>query len=146
MLSKALISSNRLDWETPQSLYDELDNEFSFTLDACADENNYKHSNYYSPECDGLSKSWSGTVFCNPPYGKEISKWVKKAYQETRSGDCIVVMLIPARTDTSYWHDYIFPTAEVRFLRGRIKFMLDGKTLDAAPFPSVVVVFGGKNK
>ena len=101
---------------------------------------------YYTPETDGLSQSWDrgGAVFCNPPYGREIGKWVQKAFEEARGGYPIV-LLIPARTDTAYFHDYIYGKAEIRFVRGRLRFTDDeGNAADPAPFPSMVVIYNGE--
>ena len=127
------------EWTTPQALYDELNAEFGFTLDPCSTHENAKCEKYYTVDDDGLSKSWAGeTVFMNPPYGRQIGAWIKKAYDEAH-GDATVVCLIPARTDTKAWHKYIFPTtAEVRFLPGRVRF---GDGRNAAPFPSAIVIF-----
>lgn len=136
MNMKVHYSSHSNEWSTPQAFYDELNKEFNFTLDPCADATNHKCPKYYTQEDDGLSKTWDNeVVFCNPPYGREIKHWVKKA-SETVGG--VVVMLIPARTDTTYFHDYIYGKAEIRFVRGRLKFG-DGK--GSAPFPSMVVIF-----
>ena len=130
-------SSKSNEWETPQELFDELDREFRFTLDPCCTPDNAKCKKFYTVEDDGLSKSWAGeVVFMNPPYGRQIGKWVEKAHKESQGAT--VVCLIPARTDTSYWHDYIFNKAEIRFLRGRVKF---GNQKQGAPFPSAIVVF-----
>lgn len=132
---KVMFSSRSNEWETPHSLFDELDREFHFTLDPCATPENAKCSTFYTLEEDGLSKDWSGEiVFCNPPYGREIKKWVEKAADSKAT----TVMLIPARTDTSYFHEHIYGKAEIRFIRGRLKFG-DGKK--DAPFPSMVVIF-----
>ncbi|WP_241522530.1 phage N-6-adenine-methyltransferase [Staphylococcus delphini] len=100
---------------------------------------NRKCEKFYSVEEDGLSKSWKGhTVFMNPPYGREIKKWIKKAHDESDE-DTIVVCLIPARTDTIYWHEYIFNKAhDIRFLKGRLKF---GDSKNSAPFPSAIVIY-----
>lgn len=125
-------------WGTPQDLFDELDAEFHFDLDVCALPENAKCERYYTPEQDGLVQEWAGTCWCNPPYGRQTGKWVKKA------SECgtTVVMLIPARTDTKWFHDYIYGKEEVRFLRGRLHFVsAGGAVMDAAPFPSMVVVF-----
>lgn len=136
-INKGLMSSNTAEWATPKALFDELDNEFGFTLDPCCTTENRKCDKYYTKEDDGLSKDWSGeTVFCNPPYGREISKWVKKCYEESAKG-ATVVMLIPARTDTSYFHDYIYGEHEIRFIRGRLHF---NESKQCAPFPSMIVV------
>jgi site-specific DNA-methyltransferase (adenine-specific) len=141
MINMGLMSSHSNEWVTPNALFQELNSEFGFTLDVAATIENRKTEKYYDKNQDGLLQSWDsdGAVWCNPPYGREIGKWVKKAYEESKRN--VVVLLIPARTDTSYWHDYIFPYAkEIRYLRGRIKF--SGK--NGAPFPSAVVVFNGK--
>ena len=143
MKTDVLLSSKKMDWATPQDFFDKLNEEFYFTLDPCADENNHKCEKYYTEEQDGLKQDWSGeTVFCNPPYGRDVPKWVKKCFDETHSGDCkCVVMLLNARTDTRWFHDYIYKKAdEVRFVKGRLKF--GGQTTNA-PFPSMVVVFWG---
>ena len=127
-------SSETNDWFTPKDFYDKLNEEFNFTLDPCPlgwnemDENTRPES--------GLTRSWDNeVVFCNPPYGREIGHWIKKA-SEARGG--VVVMLIPARTDTRYFHDYIYGKAEIRFIRGRLKF---GDSKNSAPFPSMVVIY-----
>lgn len=136
-MDKVHFMSTTDQWETPQRFFDELDKEFHFTLDPCADEHNHKCQKYFTKEIDGLSQNWGGeTVFCNPPYGREIGKWVEKAATENAT----TVMLIPARTDTKWFHDYIYGKAEVRFLRGRLKF---GDSINSAPFPSMVVIFKG---
>lgn len=139
-MDKVLFSSKRMDWETPQELFNELDREFHFTLDPCATDKTAKCSRYYTKEQDGLKQSWGGhTVFCNPPYGRELPKWIEKCYKE--SSNSTVVMLIPARTDTKAFHKYIYNKAEIRFIKGRVKFLIDGEQGDAAPFPSMIVIF-----
>lgn len=140
MNTDIMFSSKTDLWETPQSFYDELDKEFQFTLDPCATPENAKCEMFFTKEMNGLTQNWEGNrVFCNPPYGKEIGKWVKKAYEESKKSNTTVVMLIPARTDTAYFHDYIYHKAkEIRFVKGRLKF---GQSKNAAPFPSMVVVF-----
>jgi phage N-6-adenine-methyltransferase len=121
-MNKEVMFSSRTDlWETPQGLFDELDAEFHFDLDVCASPENAKCERYYTTEQDGLSQDWNGVCWCNPPYGREIGKWVKKALMSSFGG-ATVVMLIPARTDTKWFHDYILHRAEVRYLRGRLKF------------------------
>ena len=135
-LNSGLFSSDSDEWETPMKVFDPLNEEFGFTLDPCATPENAKCERFFTIEDDGLSRRWDGVVFCNPPYGRQIKWWVRKALESSQAG-ALVVMLIPARTDTSYWHDYIFGKAEVRFLRGRIHFSDKGP----APFPSAVVVF-----
>lgn len=127
--------SETVEWATPQAFYDELDREFRFTLDPCATDENHKADRYFTREVDGLSQSWDGErVFMNPPYGREIGAWVEKA-SKTKG---VVVCLLPARTDTRWFHDYIYQKAEIRFIKGRLKFG-DGK--NSAPFPSMVVIF-----
>ncbi len=145
-MNSALLSSKKMNWCTPQKFYDELDKEFSFVADVAATEKNKKAPICYTPETNGLINTWNfgGSVFCNPPYGKEIGKWVKKAYEEAQKG-VTVVMLIPARTDTSYFHDYIYNKAEIRFIRGRLKFTDEsGVEQNAAPFPSMLVIYNNK--
>ena len=139
MITKGMLTSKRNDWETPQKLFDELNKEFNFTIDAAADEENHKCERYYTKKENGLEKSWKNErVFLNPPYGRELPKWVKKAAEEAKNKNTIVVMLIPARTDTKWFHDYIYKKAEIRFIKGRLKFGDGGKD---APFPSMVVIF-----
>lgn len=139
MNTDLMFSSKSDDWETPQWLFDELNREFHFTLDPCADKHNHKCEKYYTKEQDGLSKCWEGErVFCNPPYGRKIGSWVKRCYLHGRVGEGIAVMLIPARTDTIWFHEYIYKKAEVRFLKGRLKF---GSSKNSAPFPSMIVIF-----
>lgn len=148
-MNGALLSSKKMDYCTPKEFFAELDKEFHFTLDAAATEASAKCAAFYTPETDGLTKPWNiagggGAVFCNPPYGREIGKWVRKAYEEAQSG-ATVVLLIPARTDTSYFHDYILGHAEIRWVRGRLRFEdEDGKVYPPAPFPSMVVVYNRK--
>ena len=137
------LSSKSNEWETPQDLYNKLNDEFNFTLDPCATKYNAKCPKFYTKEDDGLSQDWGGErVFMNPPYGRTINKWIEKAYKESIKG-ATVVCLIPARTDTRYWWDYIFPYAEIRFIKGRLKFTNNGKSAPA-PFPSAIIIFGGK--
>ena len=132
-------SSTSGDWDTPQTFYDKLDRQFSFTLDPCATEASAKCAKYYTEEDDGLVQDWKGhTVFVNPPYGRSIGVWLKKGYEESKKHNTIVVMLVPARTDTKWWHDYVMRAKEVHLVRGRLKF---GTSDNAAPFPSAVVIF-----
>ncbi len=126
-------------WETPFRIYDELDKEFGFTLDACADSSNAKHKNFFSS--GSLQSKWPGVVWCNPPYGRGIGLWVAKGYCSAWEG-ATVVMLLPARTDTVWWHDHCL-LGEIRFIRGRLKF---GNAKNNAPFPSAVVVFYARSK
>ena len=131
--------SETLEWPTPQAVFDKLDQEFHFTLDPCATDENKKCKMYFTKEDNGLSKSWEGErVFMNPPYGREIGKWIRKAFLESRRG-ALVVCLIPARTDTAWWHDYVKDASEIRLIRGRLKF---GNSKNNAPFPSAIIIFG----
>ena len=126
-------------WSTPQLLFDELNKEFNFTLDPCATHKNAKCKKYYTKEQDGLRQSWENEiVFMNPPYGKEIGEWIKKAYTEHVCANAKVVMLLPARTDTKWFHHWIYKQAEIRFIKGRLKF---GNSKNSAPFPSMIVIF-----
>jgi len=129
-------SSATDEWPTPQDFFDRLNEEFHFTLDVCATPENAKCPRYYTKRENGLLQKWEGVCWMNPPYGREIGKWVKKAYESALDG-ATVVCLLPARTDTSWWHDYCMK-GEIRFVRGRLKF---GDANENAPFPSVVVVF-----
>ena len=138
-MNDVLFSSKSVVWETPQDLFDKLNEEFHFDLDVCALPENAKCEKYYTPEDDGLSQPWNGVCWCNPPYGRTIGKWIQKAY-ETFAGGGTVVMLLPARTDTKWFHEYIYNKAEIRFIKGRLKF---GNSKNAAPFPSMIVVFKG---
>lgn len=137
---KGCFSHESDEWETPKDFYEQINEEFSFNLDPCATEANHKCELYYTAEEDGLSKNWGGRrVFCNPPYS-QIAKWVEKCYEEGRKENTLVALLIPSRTDTRYFHDYIYNRAEIRFIKGRLKFG-DGK--NSAPFPSMLVIFYG---
>ena len=139
----SMFSSKSNDWATPQDFYNQLDAEFEFTLDPCASQASAKCSSFYTTDDDGLSKNWEGqTVFMNPPYGRKIGNWIQKAYEEGEKSNTRVVALIPARTDTKYWHNYCMKATEIRFVKGRLKFG-HGNTKNSAPFPSAVVVFSG---
>lgn len=136
-------SSKSIEWATPQDFFDNLNKEFKFTLDPCATKENAKCKKFYTIDDNGLAQSWDDEiVFCNPPYGREMKDWVQKA-SDTRGGGQ-VVLLIPARTDTTYFHKYIYkkPGVEIRFIKGRLKFG-DGK--NSAPFPSMIVIFKKNN-
>ena len=132
-------SSKSNEWATPKDLFEKLNKEFNFTLDPCATKENAKCDKYYTIEDDGLIQDWSkDVVFMNPPYGRQIKHWIRKAYEESEKG-AKVVCLIPSRTDITYWHDYIFGKAsDIRFLKGRLKF---GESKNSAPFPSAIIVF-----
>ncbi len=141
----AMFSSKTGEWATPQEFFNKLDWRFGpFDLDPCADCFNTKCANFFTEAEDGLSKNWEGFIsFINPPYGRGIEKWIKKAYEESRKENTKIVMLIPARTDTKYWHQYVMRADEVYFVKGRLKF---GDSTNSAPFPSAVVVFEGTNQ
>ena len=140
MNTEVMFSSKTDMWETPQAFFDKLNAEFHFTLDACAIPSNAKCTHFFTPEQDGLKQTWGGKIWCNPPYGRGIGAWVQKAYQSAQDG-ALVVMLLPARTDTKWFHDYIYGQAEIRFIKGRLKF---GNSRNSAPFPSMVVIMGGR--
>lgn len=132
-------SSKTEEWATPQAFFDVLDSEFHFTLDVCATHENRKCTKYFNKSDDGLEKNWDNeNVWMNPPYGRPLGKWVKKA-SEARGGG-VVVCLLPARTDTKYFHEYIYKNrrATIRFIKGRLKF---GDSKNSAPFPSMVVIY-----
>ena len=135
MNTEVMFSSKTDQWATPQDFFDKLNEEFHFTLDPCANDTNHKCKKYFTKTENGLLQDWNDEiVFCNPPYGREIGKWVKKAAESKAT----VVMLLPARTDTKWFHDYIYEKAEIRFIKGRLKF---GGAQNSAPFPSMVVIF-----
>jgi len=139
MITSGLFSSATPEWATPQELYNALDAEFSFELDPCATHDNHKAPKYYTKEDDGLAQDWGKLrTFINPPYGREIGKWVRKAREHAEGGG-LAVALLPARTDTAWWGD-VMRADEIRFIRGRIYF--DGPTRDHAPFPSCIVIWG----
>lgn len=140
MLSKALFSSDSFEWATPDYLFNDLDKEFHFTLDPCSSDSNFKCVKHYTISDNGLLKDWCGErVFCNPPYGRTISSWVKKCYLESLKPYTLVVMLLPVRTDTSWFHDFIYNKArDIRFIRGRLHF---NNSVNSAPFPSMIVIF-----
>tara|TARA_Y100001937_G_C7037610_1_gene293099 strand:- start:95 stop:583 length:489 start_codon:yes stop_codon:yes gene_type:complete len=137
---QVLFSSKTGNWATPQEFFDKLDWRFGpFDLDPCASPHNTKCANFYTEAENGLSKDWTGhTVFVNPPYGRGIEDWIRKGFESAQGGAARVVMLIPARTDTKYWHDYVMKASEIHFVKGRLKF---GDSKNSAPFPSAVVVF-----
>jgi site-specific DNA-methyltransferase (adenine-specific) len=141
MNNDLMFSSNKDDWETPQWLFDELNKEFDFTLDAAATVKNKKCDNYL---IDGLIQLYHGRVFCNPPYSRGLQKkFIKHAHDQfIGENPELVVMLLPARTDTIAFHEYIYGKAEIRFLKGRLKFEVNGvPAKDPAPFPSMVVIY-----
>lgn len=128
------------DWGTPQELYDKLNDEFHFTLDVCASDWNHKCQAYFTEVEDGLVSNWNKEiVFMNPPYGKVLNDWMKKAYESYLNG-ATVVCLVPAATDTAWWHEYAMK-GEIRFLRGRPRFMTKEGTWQQIFSPSVIVIF-----
>jgi site-specific DNA-methyltransferase (adenine-specific) len=139
-VQKVMFSSSTGNWATPQDFFEKLDWRFGpFDLDPCASTHNTKCSNFFTEMEDGLVKDWAGhTVYVNPPYGRGLDKWIQKAYNEGKKENTRVVVLIPARTDTRYWHDYVMKASEVHFIKGRLKF---GDATNCAPFPSAVIVF-----
>ena len=137
MITAGLFTSTTDNWATPQELFERLNTRYNFTLDPCASKYNHKCAEYYTREQDGLAQDWGGhSVFCNPPYGRNIGKWIKKASEEAAKPNTTVVLLLPARTDTAWFHDYIYKKADVEFLSGRLKF---GGCGNSAPFPSMIV-------
>ncbi len=139
-MNNELMFSSKTDlWTTPWNFFEKLNDEFRFTLDPCSTHENAKCNKHFTIEEDGLLQDWSNeVVFCNPPYGRKIKDWVKKAYEESQKDNTTVVMLTPARTDTIYFHEYIYHKAEIRFIKNRLKF---GDAKNAASFPSMVVIF-----
>ena len=140
---KLAFSSQSEEWATPTVFFEELDKEFHFDLDVCATPENAKCVRYYTRADDGLKQAWSedgSVIWCNPPYGRQISAWVRKAYEEMQKG-ATVVMLVFARTETRWFHEYIYGKAEIRFVKGRIHF---SNSKNPAPSPSMVVIFRKK--
>lgn len=139
MINKSLFTSLSDEWATPQELFNNLDDLFHFDLDPCCTYENHKCKNYFTICENGLNQSWfNKVVFCNPPYS-DIKNWVKKCYNESFYNNAFVVLLIPSRTDTKYFHDYICGNCEIYFIKGRLKFNNKG----SAPFPSMICVFDG---
>jgi len=137
MTQSVHFSSATNEWATPQALFDKLNTTWQFDIDVCATPENAKCSRYFTQADDGLSQPWAPyTCWMNPPYGRAIKHWIKKAYEESLQG-ATVVCLIPSRTDTAYWHDYVMK-GDIEFIRGRLKF---GDAKNSAPFPSAIVVF-----
>ena len=127
-------------WSTPQDFFDKLNAKHAFTLDVCATPDNAKCEKFFTKDDDGLAQDWYGTCWMNPPYGRTIGQWVQKAHKSSQSG-ATVVCLLPARTDTAWWHDFA-ARGRVEFIRGRLKF---GNAKNSAPFPSALVVFGANS-
>ena len=141
MINSGLYTSNTDEWETPWEVFAILDDEFHFTLDPCSTDENRKCERHYTKEQDGLKQDWAGeTVWCNPPYGKDIWKWCRKCYEFSLKGGT-AVMLLPARTDTGWFHEFVYEKAEIRFIRGRLHF--NGSKWNA-PFPSMIAIYRGK--
>jgi len=136
MNTDLMFSSTTDLWATPQDFFNKQNHIHNFTLDVCATHENAKCNKYYTVADDGLSQQWQGVCWMNPPYGRDIKAWMKKAYESSLNGTK-VVCLVPARTDTQWWHDYAMK-GEIEFIRGRLKF---GNAKNSAPFPSALVVF-----
>jgi site-specific DNA-methyltransferase (adenine-specific) len=141
----ALFSRASDEWATPQTLFDALDAEFAFDLDVAARPENAKCAQFYSPDEDGLSQVWAGTCFMNPPYS-QVRAWAEKAYRESRKSGCLVVGLLFARSDTRWWHDYAMKAAEIRFIRGRVKFSRPGRESVGSPAPSAVIIWKSESE
>lgn len=140
MNSRVVFSSATCRWATPQDFFDELNDEFHFTLDVCAEDDNAKCANYYTPNDDGLLQPWAASNWCNPPYGNGVYHWLEKARREKMNGNT-TVLLLPSRTDTKWFHYHVLPHAdEIRFIKGRLRF---GGSKENAPFPSMLVIFKG---
>jgi phage N-6-adenine-methyltransferase len=139
---KALLSSASTEWETPDDLYWQLHDEFGFDLDAAATGKNAKCTTYFTKADDSLSKEWKGTVWCNPPYGRGIGLWMKKAFLSAKAG-ATVVMLVPARVGTKWWAQWVagMTASEVRFVIGRVKFTREDGLCESAPFDSAIVIY-----
>jgi site-specific DNA-methyltransferase (adenine-specific) len=142
-LHQVHFSSNSNEWATPRAFFDRLDAEFAFDLDPCCTPLTAKCGRYFTEDEDGLAQSWTGSVFVNPPYGRKIGRWVEKCYLSAQEG-ATVVLLMPVRSDTPYWHDFVMRASEVRLVRGRLRFEggpKENSESHNAPFPCCVVVF-----
>ena len=137
---KGLMTSNSGEWSTPQDLFDELNKEFHFVIDVCSSDINAKCKKHFTKENSCFQSNWESPAFMNPPYGREIGNFIAKARDEQDKGITIVALL-PARTDTKWFHNYILGKQEIRFIEGRLKF---GGSKNSAPFPSMIVIFRGK--
>lgn len=136
-------NGNGREWATPPEVFLPLHAEFAFTLDPCSTTQNAKCAKFYTEADDGLTKSWAGErVFMNPPYGREIYAWTKKAREEAASG-ALVVGLLPASCDLAWWHEDVVGHAEVRYIRGRVRFLTDGPYRASGFFASVIVIWRG---
>lgn len=140
-MDAVLFSSKYDSWTTPPDFFRRLDDEFKFNLDVASSEDNHLCSSFYTISDNALSKPWTGTCFCNPPYSRGLYKWIQYGYQQSLLGNTIV-FLIPSRTDTKWFHDFCLPFGEIRFIKGRLKF---GGSHNSAPFPSMVVIFHAKS-
>lgn len=136
-----MFSSDSAEWETPEWLFKYLDNIYNFELDVCANEKNTKCKNFYTIKDNCLEKKWVGNCFMNPPYGRKIIDFVRKAYIESWSNN--VVCLLPARTDTKWFHEYCIKAESIWFLKGRLKF---SNCKNSAPFPSCIIKFSPERK
>jgi len=141
---ETIFSSDSTEWTTPDDLFKRLNKKYNFTLDPCASGMTTKCNKYFTIEDNGLTQDWAGhTVFMNPPYVRRISQWIKKAFEESKKFNTKVVCLLPARTDTKWWHEYCMKADEIYFIRGRLKF---GNSMNSAPFPSAIIVFADEIK
>jgi phage N-6-adenine-methyltransferase len=144
MINAGMMSSLTDQWATPNELFEKYNQRFGFTLDVCASDWNHKCEKYFTIDDDGLAQDWgSETCWMNPPYGREIGKWMAKAFEASKNG-ATVVCLVPARTDTAWWHDYAMRGGVIEFIRGRIKFVSPQGQANSAPFPSAIVIFNSK--
>ena len=141
-MNRVIFSSVNPVYSTPDWLFEQLQKEFGFTLDVCANSDNAKCKDFIPAEQDGLLQNWKGVVWCNPPYGRRIGSWIHKALMESCNG-VTSVLLLPARTDTKWFHNWVLGKAEIRFIQGRLKF---GGEVNNAPFPSMIVIFRSKIK
>jgi len=144
MINKGLFTSNKPNWQTPKLLFKKLNDLFNFDCDVCSEEENALCDTYFTESNSCLDNDWYNMNFMNPPYGRQISEFVKRAYNQCIENDCTTVALLPARTDTKYFHKYIYNKATIVFIKGRLKFE-GGEKLAAAPFPSMIVIWYGTN-
>jgi phage N-6-adenine-methyltransferase len=140
---QVLFSSKTDDHSTPQDFFNKLNEQYQFDLDVCATESNAKCEKFFTREQDALKQDWKGACWMNPPYGRDIINWMRKAYEEHKKNKNLIVCLVPVRTDTNWWHSYVEGKAKVKFIKGRLKF---GNAQNSAPFPSALVIYQPRKK
>jgi phage N-6-adenine-methyltransferase len=145
-MDDVLFSSDNTLWETPPEIFNPLNEKYQFTLDVCAEDSTAKCNSYLTERENGLIVPWgANNCWMNPPYGRGlIEPWIEKAFKESLL-DAFVCALLPARTSNAWFHDYVYGYADIVFIKGRIRFLENGKRKSSAPFPSMFVYWGRNN-